>query len=190
MRVLIWTLNVYIRNKTWINSEVKKKIFENKEHIQKSKIHSVCSCGTVTYYATLFTLPCTCHWFDLAFAVRFWRLTYYIGRDKQKRTFENVQNVRIHIILRMRKVSYGPLLSIVSFYSIQWLTADSEGPDQNAHPCSLIWAFAFRTCPESILSDDVARMAAALITVPSSICFRGLFPDYCCLCSIQSWSNL
>ena len=38
---------------------------------------------------------------------------------KWKRAFDNVQNVRIQIILRMRKVSSGPLFSIHTFCSIQ-----------------------------------------------------------------------
>ena len=32
------------------------------------------------------------------------------------------------------------------------LLADSKGPDQTARACSLIWAFAVRTCSEGILS--------------------------------------
>ena len=38
----------------------------------------------------------------------------------QKRGFEYAQNVQMKIILRMRKISLGPLLSIHTFNSIQW----------------------------------------------------------------------
>ena len=44
----------------------------------------------------------------------------HMGRAKRKVVFEHAQNVRIHIILCMHKVSSGPLLSIDTFYSIQW----------------------------------------------------------------------
>ena len=40
-----------------------------------------------------------------------------MGRAKQKSAFEHEQKVRIHIILHMRKVSSGHLLSIDAFYS-------------------------------------------------------------------------
>ena len=41
-----------------------------------------------------------------------------MGRVKRKSAFEHAQNVRIHIILHMRRVSSGQLLSIETFYSI------------------------------------------------------------------------
>ena len=43
-----------------------------------------------------------------------------MGRVKQKSAFEHAQNVRIHNILRMREVLSGHLLSIETFYTIQW----------------------------------------------------------------------
>ena len=58
------------------------------------------------------------------------------------------KNVQHHTILRMRKVSSGPLLSSHTLCSIQWL-ADSEGPDQNARMRRLIWAFALRLSPKT-----------------------------------------
>ena len=42
----------------------------------------------------------------------------YLGRVKRKCAFEHIQNAQI--ILRMRNVSTGPLLSIDRFYRIQW----------------------------------------------------------------------
>ena len=39
---------------------------------------------------------------------------------KRKSAFEHAQNVRIHINMHMRKLSSGHLLSIETFYSIQW----------------------------------------------------------------------
>ena len=44
-----------------------------------------------------------------------------MGSVKRKSTFEHAQNAQIQIILRMRKVSAGPVLSIRTFCSIQWL---------------------------------------------------------------------
>ena len=63
-----------------------------------------------------------------------------MGRAKRKSAFEHAQNVQIHIILRMRKVSFGRLLSIHTFCSIQWfiLLAVGEGPDQTARMRRLI----------------------------------------------------
>ena len=43
-----------------------------------------------------------------------------MGHVKQKSAFEHVQNAQVQIILRMRKVSSGHLLSINTLYSIQW----------------------------------------------------------------------
>ena len=47
-------------------------------------------------------------------------VTYLLGHVKQKRVFKYAQKVWIYIILCMRKVSSGPLLSIDTFYCIQW----------------------------------------------------------------------
>ena len=62
-----------------------------------------------------------------------------MGRVKRKKAFEHLQNVRIHVILHMRKVSSGHLLSMETFYSVRWFFADSESLDQTAHQRSLIW---------------------------------------------------
>ena len=62
-------------------------------------------------------------------------------RDNKWAASSEKVHSNIQIILRMRKVSSGPLLAIYVFCNIQWLFADSEGPDQTAHLCSLIWAF-------------------------------------------------
>ena len=43
-----------------------------------------------------------------------------LGRAKRKRAFEHAQNAQIQIILCMRKVSSGPLLSIRIFWNNQW----------------------------------------------------------------------
>ena len=70
------------------------------------------------------------------------------GLVKWKCAFKEVQNVQLQIILRMRIVSPGPLLSIHKFCRMNAiiLLADSEGPDQTALMGSLIWAFAARIC--------------------------------------------
>ena len=47
--------------------------------------------------------------------------------------YEHAQNIQIQINLHMRKVSSGHLLSVETFNSIQWVFADSKGPDQTAH---------------------------------------------------------
>ena len=61
-----------------------------------------------------------------------------------------MQNAQIQIILRMRNVSSGPLLSIPTFCSIQLiLLADNEGPDQTARMRRLILAFTARIRPEA-----------------------------------------
>ena len=44
------------------------------------------------------------------------------GRNKRKSAFEHAQNAQIQIILHMRKASSGPLLSISTFCSIQWVS--------------------------------------------------------------------
>ena len=56
-----------------------------------------------------------------------------LGRSKQHSAFEHAQNVQIHIILRMRKVSSGPLLSFDEFYSIKlFWKRTAKGPDRTA----------------------------------------------------------
>ena len=87
-----------------------------------------------------------------------------MARIKQKGAFELAQDVQIHIILHMRNVSSGSLLSIVHsivsndsgsrqrrkaliLYAMI-LIADSDDPDQTARSHSLIWALAVRACPE------------------------------------------
>ena len=52
----------------------------------------------------------------------------YLGRVKQNNVFEHVQNTQIQIILRIRKVSSGPFLSIHKMIQL----ADSESTDQTA----------------------------------------------------------
>ena len=44
----------------------------------------------------------------------------HLDRVKRKRAFGHAQNAQIQIILRRSKVSFGPLLSIHTFCSIQW----------------------------------------------------------------------
>ena len=43
-----------------------------------------------------------------------------MGCVKRKSVFEHAQNVWIYIIMYMRKVSFGHLLFIETFYNIQW----------------------------------------------------------------------
>ena len=47
-------------------------------------------------------------------------LSEYMRRVKRKDALEHAQNAQIQIILRMLKVSSGPLLSINTFCTIQW----------------------------------------------------------------------
>ena len=43
-----------------------------------------------------------------------------MGSAMRKRTFEHAQDMQIHIILHVREVTSGPLLSIETFCSIRW----------------------------------------------------------------------
>ena len=45
---------------------------------------------------------------------------FYMGRVKQKSVFKHAQNVWIYIILHMHEVSSEYLLSMETFYSMQW----------------------------------------------------------------------
>ena len=53
-------------------------------------------------------------------------------RIKRKSAFEHAQNVRIHVILRMRKVWSGLLFSIDTFYPMILAGAD-HAPVPKAH---------------------------------------------------------
>ena len=78
-----------------------------------------------------------------------WFITKYTtwAASNETHAFEFAQNVRIHVILCMRKVSSGPLFSVSTSCSIAViLLADSEGPDQTARMRRLIRAFALRIC--------------------------------------------
>ena len=75
---------------------------------------------------------------------------YHLSHAKRKCTCQHAQNAQIHIILRMRKISFGHLLSIHTFlYYPMILFAGSEGPDQTARMRRLIWAFAVRICSKT-----------------------------------------
>ena len=47
-------------------------------------------------------------------------IIYHLVHAKRKSPFKHAQTVRIHIILDMRKILSGHLLSIETFYIIQW----------------------------------------------------------------------
>ena len=66
------------------------------------------------------------------------------------------QNAQIQIILRMRKVSFAPLLSIHFLLYPIILFVDSESPDQTARTRMLIWALR---CPH-MLEDTFSHGAA------------------------------
>ena len=50
------------------------------------------------------------------------------------------------------RVLFGSLLSIDTFYSIQWFWQQTAKALIIMHECSLIWAFAVCTCPEDTFS--------------------------------------
>ena len=77
------------------------------------------------------------------------------GHAKQKSAFESEQ---IHIILRMRKVSSGPLLSIDNFYSIQWVWQRS----------AKVWVFAAHACPKAHFRGSYAVMDSVTLPMPCS----------------------
>ena len=77
-----------------------------------------------------------------------------MGRFKQKGSFEHVQNAKIHIILRMRKVSSRPLLSIQTFFCIMFIL-DNEGADQTARMRRLNWVYTVSIYPD-MFSHDIA----------------------------------
>ena len=57
------------------------------------------------------------------------RVEREIGQVKRKSAFKYAQNAQIQIILRMRKVSSGPLLDIRTFCNTQWFFSHSEGSE-------------------------------------------------------------
>ena len=93
-------------------------------------------------------------------------------RHAKKSAFKHAQNVWIHIILYVRKVLSGQLLSIETFHSIQWLclrTAKAQirlyihagwsGPSLSA--CARRHVFAWRD-PNNI-SNDILPLCLWLI---------------------------
>ena len=65
---------------------------------------------------------------------------YQLGRAKRKYVFEYAKCTRFRFIPRMRKVSFRHLLSIDTFYSVQWLDVWMR---------RLSWAFAARISPKT-----------------------------------------
>ena len=65
----------------------------------------------------------------------------------------SICKMRIHIILRMRKVSSGrfaPQTNILKYP--MFVSADCECPDQSAHSCCRIWSLAVRICSKTRFS--------------------------------------
>ena len=71
---------------------------------------------------------------------------FIIWGASSEKVSSNARIMRIQIILR----NYYPGLCSPYILSCPMiLLADSEGPDQTAHPRSLIWAFTVRICPKT-----------------------------------------
>ena len=88
----------------------------------------------------------------------------------RKNDFEHAQNVRIQIILHMRKVSSGHLFPTKNFY---FYFVDSEDPGQPAR--MLIWAYAVRICPKihvcmAQLITVARRMERAVMQFADNAC--------------------
>ena len=52
-----------------------------------------------------------------------------MGGIKRESPFKHTQNAQIQIVLRLRKISSRPLLSIHTFCHNENSVSDSEGPD-------------------------------------------------------------
>ena len=78
-----------------------------------------------------------------------------LGCLKWKMVFSSIRKMRIF----RYKVLFGLLLSIDTFYSIQWFWQRTVIALIRLHECSLIWAFAVCTCPEGTVSLGVAQFS-------------------------------
>ena len=76
---------------------------------------------------------------------------------KRKSAFEHVQNVQIQIILHMRKISTGRLLSIQAFFSIQYFC---KRTDQGLHfphlpENTFCMTFKFDNCSVHVMKSSI-----------------------------------
>ena len=70
------------------------------------------------------------------------------GPRQAKKCLRTCKTVQIQIIMCMPKVSSEPLLSIHSVVTNDSISS-SEGSDQTAQMCRLIWAFAVCMCQKT-----------------------------------------
>ena len=104
---------------------------------------------------------------------------------KRKRSVEHAQNMCIHIIRCMRKVSSGPLLSSYTFYSIQWFRlravkalirvrgcAGWSGPSLSAY--ARIDVFEWR-CPNNVGCDQQEPRAGYSVSRSNAICIHTIW---------------
>ena len=70
-----------------------------------------------------------------------WRYRHYLVLVKRKSTFEHALNLRIHIILRMRNISFRHLLSNDTFYCINDSGSGQLRPCADCASADLIFYF-------------------------------------------------
>ena len=99
----------------------KKRKKKNNNKKQKKKKH-ISKCLLLKFLPSMpsVNLSIIQQWFLYWSVCGRWPNPNVMGRAKRKSAFEHAQNGRIHIMLHMRKVSSGNLLSTETFYSIQW----------------------------------------------------------------------
>ena len=78
----------------------------------------------------------------LKFGKDLYSLTFIQVASSEKSAFEHAQKVLIQIILPMHKVSSRPLLSIETFYSIQWFCPRTAKAFIRLHKCA-VWSRPF-----------------------------------------------
>ena len=88
--------------------------------------------------------------------------TLYRPRQVKKSVFEHAQMRRDKssrsCACAWSHPSLNSPLSTFYIFNEMVLTAESEGPEQTAHPRSLIWAFAVRACSEGTFSPGMAHI--------------------------------
>ena len=90
----------------------------------------------------------------------------YMGRVKRKSVFKHALNAQIQIVLRMRKVLSGPLLSTHTFFSSQWFCYRTVKALIAVHICLKNWrqfAWHIKSCFLKIKKKIFQRVVKVML---------------------------
>ena len=126
---------------------------------------------------------------------RQWRLfpgrpCHNMGRVKRRSAFEHAQNAPIHIILHMRKVLSGHLLSTEIFCSIKWFSLQTAKAQIRLRGCAVWSGPLLSAYTKDMISRGTASHVAAHIYWKEAIQIRGGWGDYANVFRVWHYENM